>query len=89
MCAFLYVCTYVCSHVHCTILTTQCTVPDIIKFAYYHCTSIDYNGSTVIVWVKYTVLWIYYTVLHLSTMLSHTNVKGIHILLWLQYKVVL
>ena len=35
-----------------------------------------------------TVLQMYYTVLHLSTMLSHTNVKeiNIHVLLWLQYK---
>ena len=36
-----------------------------------------------------TILQIYYTVLHLSTMLSHINVNGIHTLLWLQYTVVL
>ena len=35
--------------------------------------------------VVYIVLRIYYTVLHLSAMLSQTNVKRIHRLLWLQY----
>ena len=29
------------------------TLPDIIKFTYYHCTSIEYSVH----WVKYTVLW--------------------------------
>ena len=44
------------------------TVPDIIKFTYYHYTSIEYTVH---------VLRIYHTALHLSTMLSHPNVKGI------------
>ena len=41
------------------------TVPDIIKFTYYHCTSLT---------IVYIVLE--YTVLHLSTMLLRKNVKG-------------
>ena len=44
---------------HRDVYTCTCTVPDIIKFTY--CTS--------------SVLQVYCTVLHLSTMLSHTNVK--------------
>ena len=70
-------------------LSAVCTIPDIIKFTYYHCTSIDYSVLQCTLWVKYIVLWMYYTVLHLSTILSHTNVKRIHTLQWLQYKVVL
>ena len=53
-------------HVH------VCTVPDIIKFTFYHFTSIH--------WSTLYIIWMYYTVLYLGT-----NVKGIQILL--KYKV--
>ena len=50
-------------------LYLECTVPDIITFTYYHCTS--------------NLLQCTLNVLH------NINVKGIHTLLWLEYKVVL
>ena len=68
-CTSAYTCTY--NHTHictCTCVHT-CTVPDIIKFTYYHCTSTDYSvlyeWSTL--YFKCTcVLQMYYTVLHLA-----------------------
>ena len=67
---------------------TTPTVSDIIKFTYYHCTSIDY--SILCEWsTLYFECTTQYTILQFSTMLSYTNVKGIHTLLWLQYKVLL
>ena len=66
------------------------TVPDIIKFTY-NVLSLYFHWLQCTLWVKYTVhvhvLLMYYT--DLSTVLSHANVKVIHTLLWLRYKVVL
>ena len=66
------------------------TVPDIIKFTYYHCTSIDYSVHCEWSTLYFECTTQYYTLVHVQcTMLSHTNVKGIRTLLWLQYKVVI
>ena len=64
--------------------TCRCIVPDIIKFIYYHCTSIDFSvlskWSTLYCTTQYYTLVLYYAITY--------KCKGIHTLLWLQYKVV-
>ena len=59
------------------------TVPESIKFAYYHCTSIDYS-----VLCEWSTLYFESTTQYYTLVLCY-HVKGIQTLLWLQYKVVL
>ena len=59
------------------------TVTDIIKFTFYHCTSIDYS-----VLCEWSTLYFECTTQYYTLVLSY-HIKGIHTLIWLQYKVVL
>ena len=65
---------YFVSEVHCT-LYFKCTVPDIIKFTYCHCTSINYSGSEVHVHCMYFKCTTHYYTLVLHCMLSYAPYK--------------
>ena len=70
---YMYICNvHVCMYIHmCMCVYTVVTVPDIIKFTYYHRNSIDYS-----VLCEWSTLYfkcttqLYCMVLHFSTMLS-------------------
>ena len=60
------------------------TVPDIIKFTYYHSTSIQYSAHC-----KWSILYMYFECnTQYYTLVLCYHIQGIHIT-WLQYKVVL